>query len=203
MKQSNGWQRYVVYALSAIALTVAVSACGNKDNGGGAVAVVPGVGVSCATCSATLSKLVASATSRSLDAYGQEQAELSLNFYGDTNTPSSGLGYRGQVAATGILRVRIAKPAPCNVPVGDYTVTTTSPGQWDGQAFANVQVQASGPAILRFDLRKGLIQGVTPAYTDWAGATFPFRMLTEAFVTPISTGGFCNAYGSPEYYFED
>jgi hypothetical protein len=203
MKRQTGWQNYVVYALSAIAISVAATACGNKDGGGGAVAVVPGVGATCATCSATLSKVIASGTTRSIDYNGAEQAEMSLNFYGDTNVADTGYGYQGQVGASGILRVRVAKLAPCSVPVGDYTITTTMPGQWSGQSFGNLQVQATGPVVLRFDLPVGLIQATTPAATDWAGATFPYLVKTRAYVTLISTGGSCNAGGYPEYYFED
>lgn len=194
MKQQTGWQNYVVYALSALAISIAATACGNKDGGGGgAVAVVPGVGTTCVGCSATLTKVVASGTTRSIDYNGAMQAEMSLNFFGDTNIANGYNGYQGQVGASGILRVRVAKPAPCSVPVGDYTVSTTTPGNWNGQSFGNIQLQATGPVVLRLDIPVGLIQGTTPAATDLAGATFPFLIKTRAYVTLISTGGQCNA----------
>lgn len=229
MKNANGkteWMRYFAYALSAVTIAIAASACGKKDGGGGggAVAVVPGYGASCVGCTATMTGLVASGNARSMgyvNGAWVEQAELSLNFYGEaagvTGTGGGYYGgYRGAVAASGVMRVRVAKaptapvgypggyPATgCNVPAGDYQITTLTPGVWSGQSFQNLQVQAAGPVVLRLDLRVGMIQAATPALVDWGGQTFPYFVKTQAWVTPISGGGYCNAGNIPEYYFED
>ncbi len=200
----KGWKRYFAVAFVAISMSLAVTACGNKGNGGSTVAVVNGVSASCVGCPASTT-LVSSALGRSWDYNNNEQAQLSLNFYGDTATytgsqASGSLYYQGSIVADGILRVRIAKTAPgCVVPAGDYTVTTLMPGQWSGQSFSQNQLQAIGPVTLQLELRRNSIwSGQTQ--TDWAGATFPFRIVSDVYVTSMS-GGYCNAGGYPEYFF--
>lgn len=202
----KGWKRYFAATFVAISMSLAVTACGNKDNGGGGstIAVVPGAAASCVGCPASTT-LVASALARSWDYNNVEQAQMSLNFYGDstiyTGSQTSGsLYYNGAIVAGGVLRVRVAKAAPgCIVPAGDYTVTTLTPGQWSGQSFSQIQLQAVGPVTLQLTMtRNSIWSGQTQ--TDWAGATFPFRIVSDVYVTSMS-GGACNYGGYPEYLF--
>lgn len=201
--EGKGIGQYIAFAMAALTLSLTMAACGKKDDGPGPIAVVPGVGATCATCAPTMNKIVASGTTRSINYAGAAQAEMSLNFFGDSSLGNSVQGYYGTIGASGVLRVRVAKTAPCNIPVGDYSITTTMPGQWSGQAFQNLQVQAAGPVVIRMDIPVGMIQATTPAATDWAGATFPYLIKLRAYVTPISVGGQCNLGNIPEYFFED
>lgn len=200
----NGWMRYFGYAASILTIAMAMTACGNKDGGGSTVAVVPGVSPSCVGCPASTT-LVSSALGRSWNYNDVEQAQLSLNFYGDAATVTGGqnsgsLYYRGQIVAQGVLRVRVAKVAPgCVVPAGDYTVQALAPGQWSGQQFSELQLQAVGPVTLQLRMtRNSIMAGQTAV--DWAGATFPYRIVSDVYVTSMS-GGNCNAGGYPEYFF--
>ena len=201
----KGWKRYFAATFVAISMSLAVTACGNKDNGGGGstIAVVPGAAASCVGCPASTT-LVASALGRSWATYSTEQAQLSLNFYGDTaytgsQTPGS-LYYHGPIVAGGVLRVRIAKTAPgCIIPAGDYTVTTLAPGQWSNQLFSPIQLQAVGPVTLQLTMRNNTVNP-SGTLTDWAGATFPSYLASYVDVTS-SAGGACNYGGYPEYFF--
>ena len=201
----NGWMRYFGYAASILIIAMAMTACGNKDDGGGAIAVVPGVSASCVGCP-TSTTLVSSALGRSWNYNNVEQAQLSLNFYGDAaavaaSQASGSLYYQGQIVATGVLRVRVAKVAPsCVVPAGDYTVSALAPGQWSGQIFSDLQLQAVGPVTLQLRMTRNSISAGQTA-VDWGGATFPYRIVSDVYV--MSTGGGnCSTGGQfAEYYF--
>lgn len=229
MKQANGQKWYqsyltaiatgkmrfgsrtLAYALSTLMVAFMATACGNKDNGGGAavVAVVPGYGASCASCGA-LSGLVASGLGLSYQGYSNAvQAQLSVQFYGDAAsltaaTQAAGnMYYDGQIAVGGVMRVRLAKADPqgCQVPVGDYTIATTTPGVWQGEQFGNVVLTASGPVQLQIRAN-GFISGTSPARVDLAGATFPYAVRANFYVLSSSAGGYCSAGGYPEYIFK-
>lgn len=203
------WSRFFALTIAAFAIAIGATACGNKDEGGGGgpvgIAYPPGVSGSCVGCP-TSTTLVSSALGKSWDYNNVEQAQLSLNFYGDaaavTAAQNSGsLYYSGQIIVGGVLRVRVAKAAPgCNIPAGDYTVSTLTPGQWQGQIFSTIQLQAVGPTTLQLTMNRNSIFAVSPAAVDWAGATFPYRIVSQVYVTSI-LGGFCNAGGYPEYQF--
>lgn len=206
--EGKGIGQYIALAMTALTLSMTMVACGNKDNGGPAPVVSP-YGAGCVGCPAS-SALVASVHGKSFVGNTmQEQAQLSLNFYGDAaalqqGQASGSLYYRGTVAAGGVLRVRIARGAAnmyeCKIPVGDYAITTLTPGQWQGQQFSDIQLQAQGPTTLQLTLRMNSIFAVSPATVDWAGATFPYRLQSDVYVMSI-LGGQCNAGGYAEYYF--
>lgn len=206
-KNGKGIGQYFAIAISALTLSLTMAACGNKDGGGGTVAVVPGgIGASCVGCPASTA-LVASAFGRSYNYMNQENAQLSINFFGDAamvaqTNQSGSLYYNGPIAAGGTLRVRVAKTGPgyCQIPVGDYVLSTTQPGQWSGQRFSNLQLNAVGPTTLQLTLSNNVIQAGMTA-TDWAGATFPYRVLTDVYVTSMLGGQCSSMTGMPEFYF--
>lgn len=196
--------RLFTYAVGALMVAVMATACGNKNEGGGqVVAVTPGgVSGTCIGCPAATT-LLASGTGRSYSyGYGPVSGELSLQFYGDTATLANYGGaqyagsYQGSVVADGVFRNREARVAAsawagCNLPVGDYPITTTQPGQWRSQSFSTIGMSStSGPVALTIRMHKSFVQAAVPALVDYAGAQFPFHLVTEMEITS-SAGGTC------------
>lgn len=206
-------KRLLTYAVGAFVVAVMATACGKKDEGGQVVATTPGgVGTSCVGCP-TATTLLASGTGRSYsDITGQMSNELSLQFYGDTaamgvvsglpGSQSSG-SYRGSVVAGGVLRVREARTMAaggwsgstgCNLPIADYTLTTTQPGQWNGQTFSQLGMSSTaGPVALTIRASQNSVWSAVPALVDLAGAQFPFHVVSTLEVTS-SAGGTCVFY---------
>jgi hypothetical protein len=201
MKQTNGkakTMRFFAYAAATVVVALMATACGKKDEGGGAIAVVPvGVGASCASCT-NLSGLVASGLGVYWNASNQRQAEISVQFFGEATAVAAAqnppaLYYRGQVGINGTLRVLLPSTTGCVIPAGAYTLQTTSPGQWQGEQFGNIAVTATGPVTLQLQFVYGFISGGSPAITDLAGATFPYRVRSdEVYVVSSSGGGLCS-----------
>lgn len=189
--------RLLTYAVGALVVAVMSTACGKKDEGGSVVVTPGGVNGACVGCP-TATALLASATGRSY--YNDE---LSLQFYGDSSTltgvqPGQGsVGwYSGNVVASGVFRVRQAQNYfggfSCNLPVGDYAVSATSPGSWNGQSFWNLElVSTSGPAVIKIRMLNSSISGATPARVDYAGAQFPFYLISMNMQIESMSGGTC------------
>ncbi|MDZ4083431.1 MAG: hypothetical protein U1E10_10870 [Bdellovibrionales bacterium] len=208
MKQSSYYRkmRLFTYAVGALVVAVMATACGNKNEGGGQVAVTPGgVSGSCVGCP-TATTLLASGTGRSYSyGYGAVSGELSLQFYGDTATLAQYGGaqyagsYRGSVVAGGVFRNREARVATsawagCNLPVGDYAISTTQPGQWSGQVFSTIGMSStSGPVALTIRMYQNSVTSAVPALVDYAGAQFPYHLVTQMEITS-SAGGTCVYY---------
>lgn len=205
--------RFWAYAVTTVVVALMATACGKKDEGSGpAIAVVPGVGASCAGCPASTA-LVASGLGVFLNQYNVKQAELAAQFYGEAAAvaavrTSGSMYYQGPVVIGGILRVLVAKTTGCVVPAGDYSLQTLTPGQWQGEQFHNLFVTATGPVTLQLQINYGFVSGATPALVDAAGATFPYRVRSDVFVNSSSGGGLCspqNPYNGqryPEFYFD-
>ena len=221
MKQTNGkaktmrvQTRFWAYAVSTVVVALMVTACGKKDEGGGApaIAVVPGAGASCTGCPASTA-LVASGLGVFLNQYNVKQAELSAQFYGESAAvaaarTSGSMYYNGPVVIGGTMRVIVAKTTGCVVPAGDYALQTLTPGQWQGEQFRNLTVTATGPVTLQLQINYGFVSGATPALVDAVGATFPYRVRSDVYVNSSSGGGICsplNPYNGqryPEFYFD-
>ncbi|MBN8542083.1 MAG: hypothetical protein J0L82_16945 [Deltaproteobacteria bacterium] len=205
MKHSSYYRkmRLLTYAVGTLVVALMATACGNKNEGGGQVAVTPGgVSGSCVGCP-TATTLLASGTGRSYSmGYGPVSGELSLQFYGDTAILATYGGaqyagsYRGSVVAGGVFRNREARVSAgawsgCNLPVGDYAISTTQPGQWSGQSFSTIGMSStSGPVALTIRLNRNSVWSAVPALVDYAGAQFPFHVVTEMEITS-SAGGTC------------
>jgi hypothetical protein len=207
MKHSSYYRkmRLFTYAVGALVVAVMATACGKKDEGG-QVAVTPGgVSGSCVGCPKATT-LLASGTGRSYSmGYGPVSGELSLQFYGDTATLATYGGaqyvgsYRGSVVAGGVFRNREARVSAgawsgCNLPIGDYAISTTQPGQWSGQIFSTIGLSStSGPVALTIRMNRNSITSSVPALVDYAGAQFPYHLVTEMEITS-SAGGTCVYY---------
>lgn len=202
--------RLLTYAVGALVVAVMSTACGKKDEGGGQVVVTPpGVNTSCVGCP-TATALLASATGRSYNYNNVVNGELSLQFYGDSTAlagmqqnPNATNWYRGSVVAGGVFRNREARTvggggwygsSGCNLPIGDYALQTTSPGQWNGQIFSSIDlVSTSGPVAITIRMTNNSIWAATPAIVDYAGAQFPYRLVTDIQISSMS-GGTCTYY---------
>lgn len=198
--------RMLAYAAATLMVAFMATACGNKDGGGGAVAVVPtGVGAqSCTTGCGNLTGLVASALGKSYTNGSTEQAAAGLQFYGDPNiiAASQAQGsqtryYRGSAVMGGVIHVKFAnaEPGACVIPAGDYVIQTQNqpPGQWSREEFGNMMVTAVGPVTLQIQVYYGMISGTTPAAVDPAnGQTYPFIFRSEFYVLSSSGGGYCS-----------
>lgn len=199
--------RLFTYAVGAFMVAVMATACGNKNEGGGqVVATTPGgVSGACVGCP-TATTLLASGTGRSWSGLtGAVSGELSLQFYGDTATMGNFAGsqnyssYRGNVVAGGVFRNREARTsagswAGCNLPIGDYAISTTQPGIWSGETFSTIGMSStSGPVALTIRLYRNSVWSAVPALVDYAGAQFPFHVVTEMEITS-SAGGTCVYY---------
>lgn len=199
MKQTNGKQmRMLAYAAATLMVAFMATACGNKDGGGGQVAVVPGaVGVSCVGCG-NLTGMVASGLGHAISG-GQEIAQLSAQMLGDPTilaASQSGGGYsnyNGIIAMGGTMNVRVGSsyPGACVIPAGLYTIGTSRQGTWSGMHGNNLALTAVGPVTLQIEVPVVVFSGGTTV-SDWQGATFPFRVQTDFYVTSSSGGGNCS-----------
>lgn len=204
--------RLLTYAVGALVVAVMSTACGKKDEGGSVVVTPGGVSSACVGCP-TATALLASATGRSYSGItGAVSGELSLQFYGDSATlagiqqGNSVNFYRGNVVAGGVFRNREARTmiaggwygsTGCNLPIGDYALSTTSPGQWYGEMFSTIDlVSTSGPVAITIRMNNNSVWNAIPAAVDYAGAQFPYRLYTEMQITSTS-GGTCLYYISP------
>jgi hypothetical protein len=202
--------RLFTYAVGALVVAVMSTACGKKDEGGGQVVVTPpGVNTSCVNCPKATA-LLASATGRSYNFNNVVNGELSLQFYGDS-TALAGMQqgsatsnwYRGSVVAGGVFRNREVRTlnggswygsSGCNLPVGDYALQTTSPGQWNGQIFSSMDlVSTSGPVAITIRMSRNSIWAAAPAIVDFAGAQFPYRLVADVQISSMA-GGTCVYY---------
>ena len=194
--------RWLTTGMTLLTVAVLGTACGPKNDGGGGpvVAVTPGpISGSCVGCPAGVT-LLSSGVGRAYTG-GALEAELALQFHGDTTTinqyrqqgitPTIG-NYSGPVVAGGILRVRIARTVGCNVPAGDYNISTVGPGTWNGQSIFNLHRQATGPTTLQSQLNSNRVMSAVPAVVDLAGAQFPFHVQGNAFINSMA-GGICSA----------
>ncbi len=191
--------RWLTTGVTLLTVAVLATACGKKDEGG-QVAVTPvgPIAGSCVGCPSGVT-LLSSGVGKAYTG-GQLEAEMSLQFHGDTTTINSryqgvmpAIGnYSGPVVAGGILRVRIARTIGCLVPAGDYTISTVSPGTWNGQSFYNLQLQATGPTTLQIQLNSNWVMSAVPAVVDLAGAQFPFHVQGNAYINSMA-GGICSA----------
>ncbi len=204
--------RLLTYAVGALVVAVMSTACGKKDEGGSVVVTPGGVNSACVGCP-TATALLASATGRSQSGLtGGVSSELSLQFYGDSTTlngiqqgQSSNM-YRGNVVAGGVFRNREARTlvsggwyggSGCNLPIGDYALSTTSPGQWYGEMFSTIDlVSTSGPVGITIRMNNNSVWSAIPAAVDYAGAQFPYRMYSVVDVTSLQ-GGTCRFYIEP------
>ncbi len=206
MKHSSYYRkmRLLTYAVGALVVAVMSTACGNKNEGGGQVAVTPGgVSGSCVGCP-TATTLLASATGRSWSGLtGAVSGELSLQFYGDTATMGTISGsqnfttYQGNVVAGGVFRNREARVSAgswsgCNLPIGDYALSTTQPGQLRGESMPGMMSlsSTSGPVALTIRMANSSFWSAIPALVDYAGAQFPYHLVTQLEITS-SAGGTC------------
>lgn len=208
----NRKMRLLTYAVGALVVAVMSTACGNKNEGGGVVVAPPGgVNGSCVGCP-TATSLLASATGRSQSGLtGGVSSELSLQFYGDSamltqigQNPTN--WYRGNVVAGGVFRNREARTmvaggwyggTGCNLPIGDYALSTTSPGTWSGETFSTIDLSStSGPVGITVRMTYNSIWNAIPAAVDYAGAQFPYRMYSVVDVTSLQ-GGTCRFYIEP------
>lgn len=193
--------RWLTTGVILVTVAVLVTACGKKDEGGQVVAVTPTgpIAGSCVGCPSGVT-LLSSGVGKAYTG-GQLEAEMSLQFHGDTSTisqyqqqgvtPTIG-NYSGPVVAGGVLRVRIARTVGCIVPAGDYTISTVAPGTWNGQSFYNLQLQATGPTTLQIRMSSNWVMSAVPAVADLVGAQFPFHVQGNAYINSMS-GGICSA----------
>lgn len=206
LTMENGWMRYFAYAFIAVTISLLVSACG-EDKGGQTHAVVPVnpyINASCIGCPVSTT-LISSALGKSWNYANLQQAQLSLQFYADaaSYTAAQTMGsryYQGPVVAGGFLNVLIPKTSSpyCIIPQGLYTISTLAPGQWSGETFSEMRLQAIGPTSLQLVLRRnGITAGMTQI--DRQGQSFPYSLMTD--VEVISPNGVSCTMGQPEYYF--
>lgn len=192
-------KNYLRNIIGAVSIATLAVACGDKG-GGGQVVTTPtpgGVNVVCAGCP-TATTLLASATGRS---YAGDRnnwsAELSLQLYADsavyTGAQNTGTGYFGNIVAGGVFRVRTPQYG-CNLPAGEYPISTTSPGQINGQVFSDMALASTGgPMQLTLTLSQNSLWTAVPALVDAAGAQFPYSVATRATVTSMG-GGSCTFF---------
>lgn len=132
---------------------------------------------------------------------GGQSMTLSLDFYGDItrgdfNDPKIPLKYSGVIQAKGLFRVLAADTDLCNLPPGDYMVTTMQAGMWQAGTIASLGLSGFGPvnlklqaqsmqngSILVFDFVQGIIyngislNGVTKLEVNKLGGTIANLML--------------------------
>lgn len=213
MKNKNQWRKaqWWMMAASALALVVLATACGKKEDGG--IAVAPGtVNPLCVGCPASGGNL-ATAVGKSFVNTSTLESEISLQFIGDAatmaqsqnpNVSSGARYYSGSVSATGVLRIRVPRTAVgsygCNVPAGDYSITTSSPGQMSGLIFQQMNVVATGPAQLQITLYRNSLWNAVPAALNLANQQFPYYLVSDMVVTASSAGGArCNTQDAVFY----
>ena len=199
MKTQRGLIKWLTTGVILMAAAVFVTACGNKNDGGGTVVATGPITPSCVGCPAGVT-LLSSAVGKSFSG-GALESELALQFYGDSSIlgqqiASGGTSlptYYGSVVATGTLRVRVARTYGCNIPAGDYTITTTAPGTWNNQSFWNLQMTATGPTTLQITLQNNAVFGAVPAIVDLAGAQYPFKLVSMNPPAQVNSlaGGIC------------
>jgi hypothetical protein len=176
--------------MSALVIVVMTTACGNNNEGGGGsvIAVPPGNSASCEGCP-TSTTLVSSATNVSI----RGDAELSLNFHRDASQSyDTGTFFQGNVVADGTLHIKVARPE-CGIPAGLYTVRTLAPVFWYGTGFQQeLKLEAIGGPVLHLSLYGGALMN-SGTMVDSTGATFPFKLITEMYVssTTAATTGMC------------
>lgn len=177
------WMKGSAISMIAVASAMVFTACGSKNNGGGAATPPGPINPACVNCPANTS-LLASAVGRHYSG-GVLKAELTLEFRGDAaylqqaGQVMAGAipSYSGNVVAVGTLRVRQATQNNlCNIPAGDYSVTTLVPGQWNMQSFWNLQLQANGPTQLTLNLYNNWLNSAMPAAVAVDGRQFPFSL---------------------------
>lgn len=110
--------------------------------------VAPGC-VSCITNGAQMGFLATTDSNN-----GGRSMYLGLDFYGDAtradfNDPKVPLKYAGIVQAKGLLRVQSLDTSLCNLPPGDYMISTVQAGTWQGGFMSTLALNSFGPSNLR------------------------------------------------------
>ena len=191
MKTTNFKQNAIkAMMLFASTLTLAAfTACG-KNGGDSAPAVVNPYAItygSCPTCGAN-SAFLASGTGNTYYA-NQLQGNLSLEFYGTGVANTAGgqyqsSNYYGSVSAQGTLIWQIPSLL-CGMPQGTYTVHTVTPGQWQGQNFSGMVLQATGPASVTIQ-GAGWLAPASPALVGLDGRQYPYQLVGNFYVSPAA-----------------
>lgn len=145
----------------------------------------------CTSCPAG-SQFMMSALGQKLSLNGMPIMELSLEFYaaGGAQPLTTGTTYNGPVSAQGILHVMQGDPI-CNLPPGQYHVTTLTPGQMQDQSIFNLMLQG-GPAGgaygagMQIAVPNNFVTASTQAKVGVDGRTYPFRLQNFIYINTNS-----------------
>lgn len=218
MKNNSKFKNHVKNGLQGLALIltgllilVAFGACGNRNvksspppMGAFPPGYYPGTysGALCPGCGLNVPWTIFAGTdSRS----GSGSLTLGLDFYGD---PTNGFNfydpkiptvYVGPVVVRGLLTVNVVDPLICSVPVGQYQITSITPGQWQAGVVA-AGMSGWGPTALRMQAISPM--GVTLILTLAKGIIYNPSMVGTNSWYPNNLGGtlvFEQANGMPCY----
>lgn len=203
-KKTWSWLRSTSLVVMALTTALMSTACGKKDGDAQAPMVVPPppppptgpLVPGCAGCppGPTGSAFIASAIGNDFYySYNQAEHEISLEFFGQ-GSGSSLQGYSGAVYAQGVLNVFMAQPI-CNLPAGQYSLTTSQPGQWAStQSFGGLTLVGYGPTQISVYIPGGYLKSSIPAATGSDGRQYPFRINGRALITAPGGAYPCDSY---------
>lgn len=180
-------RKQLVLAWAAIAfISGAVVACGNNGGGNNSAPVVVNPYGVCATAGCVPGTLageifnaqkIVGATSNSYFAengYGLSFAatQAAQNFSNVGITTLDPVNYYGGVSVNGTIQIRQVPYSYCNLPMGDYAVTTIASGQWFSATFNSVQVQLNGP-VSATAILSGVVGAKSSQYSSWTWQEVP------------------------------
>lgn len=182
-----GWTFFTVLTLSLLMIT---TSCGKKDGNRATTPVSPNptYDPNCPNCTAD-GTLLGSALGFNGGTGTNYKIQLGITLSGSAGT-SGILGYSGPVTAVGAMSVKTSFQF-CPMPVGTYTVATTSAGQWDLNlgGFRNLVLEArhTDGTIVKMHFLYGLVEDYQPNLRDDAGRVYPYGLIGDLIVDSVNS----------------
>lgn len=157
-----------------------LSACDNKNGGGGGAVVSPysygaAIPASCAGCFGAMGNIFRA----TID---QNNVNVDMTFWGDTsvfnfnnNTYPPVTNYMGSTQVNGFIEFRTPQGGgSCTIPAGRYDLRTLTAGQWNMGSASGGQVDAIIPGYTLKLAINQFVVGPRPAgYQDWISVPRP------------------------------